>query len=37
MTENPVTLPFDFTVEEAAEVLLEKKISGARGGREREK
>lgn len=29
MTENPVTLPFDFTVEEAAEVLLEKKISGA--------
>ena len=29
MTENPVTIPFDFTVEEAAEVLLEKKISGA--------
>mgnify|MGYP000306626405 FL=1 len=29
MTENPVTLPFDFTVEEAAEILLEKKISGA--------
>ena len=29
MTENPVTLPLDFTVEEAAEVLLEKKISGA--------
>lgn len=29
MTENPVTIPFDSTVEEAAEVLLEKKISGA--------
>jgi acetoin utilization protein AcuB len=29
MTENPVVLPFDFTVEEAAEVLLEQKISGA--------
>ncbi len=29
MTENPVTIPFDFTVEEAAEVLLDKKISGA--------
>jgi acetoin utilization protein AcuB len=29
MTENPVTIPYDFTVEEAAEVLLEKKISGA--------
>ncbi len=29
MTENPVALPFDFTVEEAAEVLLEQKISGA--------
>ncbi|MCF8129952.1 MAG: CBS and ACT domain-containing protein [Deltaproteobacteria bacterium] len=29
MTENPVSIPFDFTVEEAAEVLLEKKISGA--------
>ena len=29
MTETPVTIPFDFTVEEAAEVLLEKKISGA--------
>ncbi len=29
MTEKPVTIPFDFTVEEAAEVLLDKKISGA--------
>lgn len=29
MTENPVTIPFDFTVEEAAEVLLEHNISGA--------
>jgi len=29
MTKDPVTIPFDFTVEEAAEVLLEKKISGA--------
>ena len=29
MTENPIIIPFDFTVEEAAEVLLEKKISGA--------
>ena len=29
MTENPVTIPFDYTVEEAAEVLLDKKISGA--------
>jgi len=29
MTGNPVTLPFDFTAEESAEVLLEKKISGA--------
>ena len=29
MAQNPVTIPFDFTVEEAAEVLLEKNISGA--------
>ena len=29
MTENPVTLHFDFTVKEAAEVFLEKKISVA--------
>ena len=29
MTQNPETIPFDFTVEEAAEVLLEKNISGA--------
>ena len=29
MTQNPITIPFDFTVEEAAEVLLEKNISGA--------
>ncbi len=29
MTENPVSIPIDFTVEEAAEVLLEKNISGA--------
>ncbi|EFK11286.1 CBS domain protein [delta proteobacterium NaphS2] len=29
MTRNPITIPFDFTVEEAAEVLLEKNISGA--------
>ncbi len=29
MTKEPVTIPFDFTVEEAAEILLEKKISGA--------
>ena len=29
MTENPVTIPFDFTVEEAAEVLLKERISGA--------
>ena len=29
MTANPVTIAFDSTVEEAAEVLLEKKISGA--------
>jgi acetoin utilization protein AcuB len=29
MTKDPVTIPFDFTVEEAAEVLLEHRISGA--------
>ncbi len=29
MSRNPITLPFDFTVEEAAEVLLHNKISGA--------
>ena len=29
MTQNVVTVPFDFTLEETAEVLLEKKISGA--------
>jgi len=29
MTKEPVTIPFDFTVEEAAEVLLERRISGA--------
>ena len=29
MTKDPVTVPFDFTVEEVAEVLLENKISGA--------
>ncbi len=29
MTKDPVTIPVDFTVEEAAEVLLENKISGA--------
>jgi acetoin utilization protein AcuB len=28
MTKNPITVPFNFTVEEAAEILLEKKISG---------
>ena len=28
MTKDPVTVPFDYTVEETAEVLLEKKISG---------
>jgi len=28
MTKNPVTVPFDFTVEETAEVLLKNKISG---------
>jgi len=29
MTKDPITLPFDFTVEEAAEVLMKNKISGA--------
>ncbi|MDF1591610.1 MAG: CBS and ACT domain-containing protein [Desulfobacterales bacterium] len=29
MTPDPVTVPFDFTVEETAEVLLKHKISGA--------
>jgi acetoin utilization protein AcuB len=29
MTKDPVTVPFDFTVEETAEVLLKNKISGA--------
>lgn len=28
MTKDPITVPFDFTVEEAAEILLNKKISG---------
>jgi len=28
MTKNPITVPFDFTVEETAEVLLKHKISG---------
>ena len=28
MTKDPITVPFDFTVEEVAEVLLENKISG---------
>lgn len=28
MTKNPITIPFDFTVEEAAEVLMKNKISG---------
>jgi len=28
MTKNPVTVPFDYTIEETAEVLLEHKISG---------
>ncbi len=28
MTKNPVTVPYNYTVEEAAEILLEKKISG---------
>lgn len=29
MTRYPITVPFDFTVEEAAEILLKNKISGA--------
>jgi len=29
MTKEPVTIPFDFTVEEAAEILMKNKISGA--------
>jgi len=29
MTENPITVPFDHTVEETAEILLANKISGA--------
>ena len=28
MTKNPITVPFDFTVEETAEVLLKNKIAG---------
>lgn len=28
MTKNPITIPYNYTVEEAAEILLEKKISG---------
>ena len=29
MTRNPITVPFDYTVEEAAEIFLKNKISGA--------
>lgn len=29
MTKNPITIPADYTVDEAAEILLEHKISGA--------
>lgn len=29
MTKDPITIPFDYTVEEAAEILLKNKISGA--------
>jgi acetoin utilization protein AcuB len=29
MTKDPITIPFDFTVEEAAEILMKNKISGA--------
>ena len=29
MTKEPVTVPFDFTVEEAAEILMKNRISGA--------
>jgi acetoin utilization protein AcuB len=28
MTKNPITIPYDYTVEEAAEILLQHKISG---------
>ena len=28
MSKNPITVPFNYTVEEAAEIMLEKKISG---------
>ncbi len=28
MTRNPITVPFDYTIEETAEVLLKNKISG---------
>ena len=29
MTKDPISVPFDFTIEETAEVLLKNKISGA--------
>lgn len=29
MTKNPITIPFDYTIEETAEILLKHKISGA--------
>ena len=29
MTKNPITIPFEYTVEEAAEILLDNKLSGA--------
>ena len=29
MTKNPITVPFDYTIEETAEILLKNKISGA--------
>ncbi|MFH1139078.1 MAG: CBS and ACT domain-containing protein [Pseudomonadota bacterium] len=28
MTKHPITVPFDYTIEEAAQIMLEKKISG---------
>ena len=28
MSKNPITVPYDFTVEETAEILLDNKISG---------
>ena len=28
MTKDPITVPFDYTIEETAEILLENKISG---------